>query len=103
MGAALAHYATGVQVAERALPERFGGVLGWGWLDNRPFLRCLHGLTISAWRLGEHDAAGTFCWALCRSTPPTIRASATCCPRSSRPSPGTADGFAMAVVGHPGA
>lgn len=62
--AALAHYATGVHIAERALPERFDGVLGWGWLDNRPFLRCLHGLTISAWRVGEHDAAETLCWAL---------------------------------------
>jgi hypothetical protein len=27
-------------------------------------LRCLHGLTISAWRLGEHDRAETLCWAL---------------------------------------
>jgi hypothetical protein len=39
-------------------------VLGWGWVDNRPFLRCLHGLTISARRLGEHDRAETLCWAL---------------------------------------
>lgn len=62
--AALAHYATGVHIAEQALPEPFDGVLGWGWIDNRPFLRCLHGLTISAWRLGEHDVAETLCWAL---------------------------------------
>lgn len=64
MHAALAHSATGVHVAERTLPERFYGVLGWGWLDNRPFLRCLHGLTIGARRLGEHHAAETLCWAL---------------------------------------
>jgi hypothetical protein len=61
---ALAHYATGVRLGERSLPEDFDGVLGWGWVDNRPFLRCLHGLTISAWRLGEHDRAETLCWAL---------------------------------------
>jgi hypothetical protein len=62
--AALAHYATGVWIGERSLPEDFDGVLGWGWVDNRPFLRCLQGLTLSAWRLGEHDRAETLCWAL---------------------------------------
>ena len=52
---AQAHYATGVRIAETSLPDGFGGVLGWGWIDNRPFLRCLHGLTISTWRLEQHD------------------------------------------------
>jgi tetratricopeptide (TPR) repeat protein len=61
---ALGHYAAGVQIAERSLPEPFNGVLPWGWIDNRPFLRCLHGLAVSAWRLGEHDRAETLCWAL---------------------------------------
>jgi hypothetical protein len=27
-------------------------------------LRCLHGLAVSAWRVGEHDRAETLCWAL---------------------------------------
>jgi hypothetical protein len=54
-GAAHAHYATGVRIAESSLPEDFGGVLGWGWIDNRPCLRCLHGLTLTSWRLGHHD------------------------------------------------
>ena len=62
--AAQAHYATGVQIAESSLPGGFGGVLGWGWVDNRPFLRCLHGLMISSWRLGQHDEAEVLCWAL---------------------------------------
>ena len=35
--AALAHYATGARLGERSLPEDFDGVLGWGWVDNRPF------------------------------------------------------------------
>jgi hypothetical protein len=52
---ALGHYAAGVQIAERSLPELFDRVLPWGWIDNRPFLRYLHGLAVSAWRLGEHD------------------------------------------------
>jgi tetratricopeptide (TPR) repeat protein len=62
--AALGHYATGVQIAEHALGKTFGGVLTWGWIDNRPFLRCLHGLTLSAWRLGRQDEAEKLCWAL---------------------------------------
>jgi hypothetical protein len=63
-GSALAHYAAGVCVAEQSLAEDFDGVLGWGWVDNRPFLRCLHGLTLSAWRLELHDEAEELCWAL---------------------------------------
>ena len=63
-GAAQAHYATGVRIAESSLPEDFGGVLGWGWIDNRPFLRCLHGLTLTSWRLGHHDQAETLCRAM---------------------------------------
>ena len=35
--AALAHYAIGARLGERSLPEDFDGVLGWGWVDNRPF------------------------------------------------------------------
>jgi hypothetical protein len=63
-GVALAHYAAGVQIAELAMSEAFAGVLPWGLIDNRPFLRCLHGLTISAWRLGRYEEAETLCWAL---------------------------------------
>jgi hypothetical protein len=61
---ALGHYSTGAHVGERSLPDPFNGVLPWGWIDNRPFLRCLHGLVLSSWRLGEHDRAETLCWAL---------------------------------------
>jgi hypothetical protein len=39
-----------VGIAEHSLPVGFGGVLSWGMIDNRPFLRCLHGLAICAWR-----------------------------------------------------
>jgi hypothetical protein len=63
-GSALTHYAAGVWVAEQSLPEGFDGVLGWGRVDNRPFLRCLHGLTLSAWRLELYEQAEELCWAL---------------------------------------
>lgn len=59
--AAQRHYATGVAVAEASMPAGFGGVLGWGWIDNRPFLCCLHGLTLSSWRLEQHTDAEELC------------------------------------------
>jgi hypothetical protein len=49
-GPAAAFYDKGVTVAEASLPDPFSGVLPWGMVDNRPFLRCLHGLALCAWR-----------------------------------------------------
>jgi hypothetical protein len=60
-GPARGFYETGIAVAEASLPDGFGGVLGWGWIDNRPFLRCLHGLGLCAWRQRAwDDAAAAF-------------------------------------------
>ena len=54
---ASALYERAVAVGERCLPERFGGVLPWDLVDNRPFLRALHGLGLCAWRQGRWDDA----------------------------------------------
>lgn len=56
-GAAAKLYETGVAVAERSLPDGFAGVLSWAMVDNRPFLRCLHGLALCAWRQRRWDEA----------------------------------------------
>ena len=56
-GPALVLYETGIAIAEMSLPDGFSGVLGWGWTDNRPFLRCLHGLAVTLWRLKRWDEA----------------------------------------------
>lgn len=56
-GPARDFYEKGVAIAERSLPDGFGGVLPWGWVDNRPFLRCLHGLGLCAWRQRRWDEA----------------------------------------------
>ncbi len=50
---ALRHYRVGVAVGDLSLGESFAGLLPWGYLDNRPYLRCLHGLGLAWWRLGE--------------------------------------------------
>lgn len=50
---ALRHYSVGAHIAELSLPEGFDGVLPWGLVDNRPYVRCLSGLGLSLWRLGR--------------------------------------------------
>ena len=32
-------------------------MLPWGHVDNRPFLRCMHGYGLCLWRLGRLDEA----------------------------------------------
>jgi hypothetical protein len=54
---ALRHYEVGVRIGGLSLGERFDGVLPWGHIDNRPFLRCLHGYGLCLWRLGRYDQA----------------------------------------------
>jgi len=63
-GPAAAFYDKGVAIAEASLPQGFGGVLPWGMVDNRPFLRCLHGLALCAWRQRRWDDAETMFRAL---------------------------------------
>jgi hypothetical protein len=40
-----------------SLGDDFTGVLPWGLIDNRPFLRCMHGYGLCLWRLGRFDEA----------------------------------------------
>lgn len=51
------HYELGVAIGALSLGDGFDGVLPWGLVDNRPFLRCLNGLGLCAWRLGDRRAA----------------------------------------------
>lgn len=50
---AIVHYEIGIRIGELSLPPGFDGVLVWGRIYNRPFLRCLHGYGLCLWRLGE--------------------------------------------------
>jgi hypothetical protein len=50
---ALRHYEMGTTIGSVSLGKDFDGVLAWGLIDNRPFLRCLHGVGLCAWRLGD--------------------------------------------------
>jgi tetratricopeptide (TPR) repeat protein len=58
---ALRHYETGTAIGELSLGPRFRDALPWGLIDNRPYLRCLHGKGLALWRLGRmQDAAAIF-------------------------------------------
>ena len=50
---AIVHYEVGMRIGELWLPPGFDGVLLWGHIYNRPFLRCLHGYALCLWRLGK--------------------------------------------------
>ncbi len=54
---AIRHYEAGVRIGELSLARDFEGVLPWGLIDNRPFLRCLHGYGLCLWRLGRREEA----------------------------------------------
>lgn len=54
---ALRHYEMGLSIGTLSLGAGFDGVLPWGLIDNRPFLRCLNGVGICAWRLGSFKVA----------------------------------------------
>jgi hypothetical protein len=54
---ALRHYEVGLRIGEVSLGKGFTGVLQWGNIDNRPFLRCMHGYGLCLWRLGRFEEA----------------------------------------------
>ena len=52
---AIRHYEVGFRIGELSLGEGFDGLLPWGWIDNRPFLRCMNGFALCHWRLGRFE------------------------------------------------
>jgi tetratricopeptide (TPR) repeat protein len=54
---AIRNYEVGYRIGELALGENFDGLLPWGMIDNRPFLRCMHGYGLCLWRLKKFEAA----------------------------------------------
>jgi hypothetical protein len=54
---AILHFEIGLRIGELSLGDDFNGVLDWGFIDNRPFLRCMQGYGLCLWRLGRFEAA----------------------------------------------
>ena len=58
---AIRHYEAGVRIGELSLGDSFDGLLPWGFINNRPFMRCLHGFGLCLWRLGKFkESAAVF-------------------------------------------
>lgn len=54
---AIRHYQVGVDIGELSLSAGFDGLLLWGNINNRPFLRCLRGYGLCLWRLNRFEEA----------------------------------------------
>ena len=54
---AIRHYEVGVRIGELTVKSDFEGLLPWGWIDNRPFLRCLYSWALCLWRLERFTEA----------------------------------------------
>jgi hypothetical protein len=54
---AIRHYEVGFRIGELSFGESFDGLLPWGLIDNRPFLRCVNGFGLCLWRLSRFEEA----------------------------------------------
>lgn len=54
---ALRYYQAGLEIGGLSLPDKFNGLLSWRNIDNRPYLRCLHGYGLALWRLERFGEA----------------------------------------------
>jgi hypothetical protein len=66
---ALHHFELGVAVGTLSVGEDFGGVLPWVFVENRPFLRCLHGLSRALLRFDRREDAAAALRRLLRLDP----------------------------------
>lgn len=55
------HYEVGLRIGEFSLGADFDGLLPWSHIDNRPFLRCMHGFGLRLWRFERFDEAERVC------------------------------------------
>ena len=66
---ALHHFELGVAIGSLTVDKDFDGVLPWGHVENRPFLRCLHGLARALLRDDRRTDAGAVLRRLLRLDP----------------------------------
>jgi hypothetical protein len=66
---ALHHFELGVAIGSLTVGEDFDGVFPWGLVDNRPFLRCLHGLARALLRCDRREDAAAALRRLLRLDP----------------------------------
>jgi len=67
---AVHHFELGVAIGSLTVPESFEGVLPWGLIENRPFLRCLYGFSRALLRCDRREDAAAALRRLLRLDPP---------------------------------
>lgn len=66
---ALHHFELGVAIGSLSVGEDFDGLLPWSLVENRPFLRCLHGLSRALLRCDRREDASAALRRLMRLDP----------------------------------
>lgn len=56
-GNALTYFDTAYRIGSKLIPKEFKGTIPWEFLDNRPFLRAMHGLGLTYEHIGEYEKA----------------------------------------------
>jgi len=59
-----------IHIAEKLVPPGLDGIFLWSELNNRPYLRALHGLCLVAWKLGNFAEAEQVARKMLRVNPP---------------------------------
>jgi len=67
---AVRNFEIGMRIGDLSFGPDFGDVLLWGYVDNRPYLRCLHGYGLCMWRLGGFAEAAGIMEKILRLNPP---------------------------------
>lgn len=60
-GNALTHFDLAFSIGSKLIPTDFKGTILWGFLDNRPFLRTMHGLALNHEMIGDYEKADRLC------------------------------------------
>lgn len=66
---ALHRFELGVAIGSLSVGKDFDGALPWGFMENRPFLRCLHGLSRAFLRCDRSEDAAAALRRLLRLDP----------------------------------
>ncbi|MCB0747464.1 MAG: hypothetical protein KDC52_06670 [Ignavibacteriae bacterium] len=59
-GSAQSYFSEAYEIGNSLIPKEFRGKIEWGHIDNRPFLRSIHGLGLSFLLVGEFQQAQKF-------------------------------------------
>ena len=62
-------YQTAGHIEKKKMPKDMDGIFLWGCIENRPYLRALHGLCLMLWRREKFDEALTTANKILRTSP----------------------------------